>query len=86
MKTKVSFRKIRGRTKLLSLLSMKDLNKGSGGEWLAGGGRIGEREEENRVGSKGGRGSGIRVEGELVGGGVEGIEGEKIRGEGGGVE
>ena len=85
MKTKVSFKIIRGRTKLSSLLSIKDLNRGSGGDWLVGGGRIGEREEENRVGSRGGRGLEIRVEGDLSGGGVEGIEEERVRGEEGGV-
>ena len=45
MKTKVSFKKIRGRTKLSSLLSIKDLNRGSGGDWLVGGRRMGERED-----------------------------------------
>ena len=69
LKTKVSFKKIRGRAKLSSLLSREDLSTDRGGEGLEGRGRIGDREEGKGLGSRGGRGLEIRREGGLLGGG-----------------
>ena len=56
LKTKVSFKKIRGRAKLSSLLSREDLSIDRGGEGLGGRGRIGDREEGKGLGSRGERG------------------------------
>lgn len=52
----MSFKTIRGRAKLLSLLSRKGLNLDMGGR-LEGWGRIGDSEEENRTlrGEEGGK-------------------------------